>query len=94
MVQSMAASDVAVMLREDSQLGLPQYCSLIKGLDFQHHFASQQLGNPMAGKSILRILPPPHPPTHPLTLSPPPHPPAPKKSEMVVMLTEKGRTAS
>jgi hypothetical protein len=48
MLQSMAASDVAVMLKEDQKLGLPQFCSTRKGLDFQRHFTTQ-LAGPLTG---------------------------------------------
>lgn len=48
MLQSMAASDVAVMLKEDQKLGLPQFCSTTKGLDFQRHFTTQ-LAGPLTG---------------------------------------------
>lgn len=50
MLQSMAASDVAVMLKEDQKLGLPQFCSTTKGLDFQRHFTTQ-LAGPLTGVS-------------------------------------------
>jgi hypothetical protein len=48
MLQAMAASDVAVLLKEDQKLGLPAVCSVTKGLDFQQHFATQIAG-PLSG---------------------------------------------
>lgn len=52
MLQSMAASDVAIMLKEDQKLGLPQFSSVLKGLDFQKHFATQ-LAGPLTGVTDL-----------------------------------------
>jgi hypothetical protein len=52
MLQSMAASDVAVMLKEDQKLGLPQFCSTVRGLDFHRHFATQ-LAGPLTGEASL-----------------------------------------
>lgn len=48
MLQSMAASDVAIMLKEDQKLGLPQFSRVTRGLDFQRHFASQLVA-PLTG---------------------------------------------
>lgn len=42
LVQTMTASDVAVMIMEDQKLGLPRFSGLVRGLDFQQTFAAQQ----------------------------------------------------
>jgi hypothetical protein len=35
------ASDVAVLQREDQQLGMPRFVAVVKGLDFGRQFATQ-----------------------------------------------------
>jgi hypothetical protein len=35
------ASDVAVLQREDQQLGMPRFVAVVKGLDFGQQFATQ-----------------------------------------------------